>query len=126
MWERLNSDLTQSLKQVRGTVEKKLEEMGNIIYQYGTECFGVLQSKVAKQAPIQPVSRRQQEIKRLVQKRRQLKKIWKKASEVEKEGLSTLQADLKTRLASLRSADNLWIRRRKKQEQGSTKTPSNS
>ncbi|KAE8301041.1 hypothetical protein D5F01_LYC01192 [Larimichthys crocea] len=116
LWESVNSDLIQSLEQLRGTVEKKLEKMGNIIYQYGAERFGALQSKVAIQAPTPPVSRRQQEIKRLVQERRQLRKLWKKASEVEKEGISTLQADIKTRPVSLRRAENLWKRRRKKEQ----------
>ncbi|KAE8291485.1 hypothetical protein D5F01_LYC11093 [Larimichthys crocea] len=90
--------------------------MGNIIYQYGAKRFGALQSKVAIQAPTPPVSRRQQEIKRLVQERRQLSKLWKKASEVEKEGISTLQADIKTCMVSLRRAENSRKRRRKKEQ----------
>lgn len=86
-WETVNIDLSLTLSQLRGTVEKKLEKMGNI-YQYGADHFGVLQSRGAKQAPTPPVSRRQQEIKHLVQERRQLRKLWRKASEVEKEGIS--------------------------------------
>lgn len=51
----------------------------------------------------------------LVQERRQLRKLWKKASGVDKEGLSTLLADIKIRVASLRRAENLRKRRRKKE-----------
>ncbi|KAJ8016035.1 hypothetical protein DPEC_G00002950 [Dallia pectoralis] len=61
--------------------------MGDIIYHYGEERFGVntRRSEIAKPAPIK--SRRQQEIERLVRERRQLRKQWKKASEAEREGL---------------------------------------
>lgn len=71
LWESINADLTLTLK-LRGTVEKKLEQMGDIIYQYGAERFGVQEGKGGKR--FQPVSRRQQEIKRLIQERRQLRR----------------------------------------------------
>ncbi|XP_031675479.1 uncharacterized protein LOC116369940, partial [Oncorhynchus kisutch] len=87
LWETVNTDLTLTLEKLRGTVEKKLERMGDIIYEYGTERFGVEEAKGGRKVPTPPVSRRQQEIKRLVQERRQLKKQWKKASEVEKDGI---------------------------------------
>lgn len=116
LWETVNNDLTLSLEQLRGTVEKKLEKMGNIIYEYGAERFGVLESKAVKQAPTPPVSRRQQEIKCLVQEKRRLRRLWKKASELEKEGISTFQADIKTHLASLRRAENSRKRRRHKEQ----------
>lgn len=67
LWETINTDVALTLEQVRGTVEKKMERMGHTVYQYGAERFG---------AP--------QEIKRLIQERRQLRRQWKKASEVEK------------------------------------------
>ncbi|KAL6468443.1 hypothetical protein MHYP_G00241200 [Metynnis hypsauchen] len=116
LWEMVNDDLCRSLEQLRGTAEKKLENMGNIIYEYGAEHFGVLQPKVARQAPSPPVSRRQQKIKCLVQELRQLRKLWKKAPEVEKEGINILQAEIKTQLVSLRRAENFRKRRRKKEQ----------
>lgn len=105
--------------------------MGDIIYEYGAESFGVQEAKGGRKVPTPPVSRRQQEVKGLVQERKQLKKQWKKASEVEKEGIEALQADIKTRLASLRRAENLRKRRRKKErksklELDSIKIPSSS
>lgn len=86
-----------------------------IIYNYGVERFGIQEPRSAKRSTAPPVSRRQQQIMRLVQERRQLRKLWKKASGVDKEGLSTLQANIKIRLASLRRAENLRKRRRKKE-----------
>lgn len=60
-------------------------------------------------------SRTQQEIKRLIRERRQLRKQWKKASDTEKEGLILLQADIKSRLSTLRRAENLRKLRKKKE-----------
>lgn len=114
LWGTVNTDLTLVLNKLQGAVEKKLERMGDIIYEYGAERFGVQETKAVKNVLTPPVSRRQQEIKRLVQERRQLRKQWKKALEVEKDGIDALQADIKTRLASLRRAENLQKRRRKK------------
>ncbi|XP_077060725.1 cadherin-like protein 26 [Siphateles boraxobius] len=90
--------------------------MGDIIYEYGVESFGVQEAKGGRKVPTPPVSRRQQELKRLVQERRQLKKQWKKGSVVEKGGIEALKADIKTRLSSLRRAENLRKRRRKKEQ----------
>lgn len=73
-----------------------LEQMGDIIYQYGAEPLGVQEGKGGKKVPTAPVSSRQQEIKRLIQERRQLRRQWKKASGVEKEGINVLQVDIKT------------------------------
>lgn len=114
--EKINTDLALTLEQVRGTVEKKIERMGNTVYQYGAERFRVHKGKGGKKVTSAPVSRRQQEIKRLIQERRQLRRQWKKASEVEKEGINVLQADIKTQLASLRRAENLRKHRRKKEQ----------
>ncbi|KAK0145336.1 hypothetical protein N1851_015756 [Merluccius polli] len=116
LWETVNTDLTVTLLKLRGTLEKKMEKMADIIYEYGAMRFGVQEAKVRKGVPTPPVSRRQQEIKRLIQERRQLRKQWKKASEEEKEGIEALQDDVKTRLASLRRAENLRKRRRKKEQ----------
>ncbi|KAJ8016038.1 hypothetical protein DPEC_G00002980 [Dallia pectoralis] len=114
-WETVNNDLTKILEQQVSTADKRLERMGDIIYHYGEERFGVntRRSEIAKPAPIK--SRRQQEIERLVRERRQLRKQWKKASEAEREGLMLLQGDIKCRLATLRRAENLRKLRKKKE-----------
>ncbi|KAK9981310.1 hypothetical protein ABG768_000861, partial [Culter alburnus] len=58
--------------------------MGDLIYAYGVERFGVVESKRATPS-IHTKSRRQTDIDRLVKERRQLKKQWRKATEEEKE-----------------------------------------
>ncbi|KAJ8392682.1 hypothetical protein AAFF_G00073560 [Aldrovandia affinis] len=114
-WETINNDLTKILEQQGGTAEKKLERMGDIIYHYGEEGFGVSKRRSGKALPTPAKSRRQQEIERLVRERRQLRKQWKKAFDAEREGLTLLQADIKWRLATLRRAENLRKVCRKKE-----------
>ena len=89
--------------------------MGDIIYHYGEERFGVNKRRSGKTPPAPAKSRRQQKIEILVRERRQLRKQWKKASDAEREGLMLLQADIKYRLATLRRAENLRKLRRKKE-----------
>lgn len=48
LWETVNTDLTLTLEKLRGTVEKKLERMGDIIYEYGTERCGVEEAKAGE------------------------------------------------------------------------------
>ncbi|XP_061105463.1 olfactory receptor 1F1-like [Conger conger] len=104
-WETVNNDLTKILEQQVGTAEKKLERMGDIIYHYGEEHFGVNIRRSDKATPAPAKSRRQQEIEGLVEKtsreRRQLRKQWKKVSDAERDGLMLLQGDIKCRLATL-------------------------
>ncbi len=73
-WEKINNDLIKVLEQQVGTAQKKLERMGDIIYCYGKEHFGVCKGKSKKSVVIPTESRRQQEMKRLIRERRQLKK----------------------------------------------------
>lgn len=114
-WETVNNDLINILEQQVGTAEVKLERMGNIIYQYGVERFGVQGKRSDEATAVPPKSRRQQEIERLVKERRQLRKQWKKASDAEREGLQLLQGEIKTRLTTLRKAENLRKLRKKKE-----------
>lgn len=101
--------------QLRGTAVKKLERMGDLIYNYGAERFGTAEKR--KKASSTPTkSRRHQEIERLVKERRQLKKQWRIAPEEEKEGINQLQAEIKNRLSTLRRAENLRRRRKMKEQ----------
>lgn len=45
LWQTVNNGLTLTLKQLQGTLEKKLERRGDIVYQYGAECFGIQEVK---------------------------------------------------------------------------------
>ncbi|TWW53206.1 hypothetical protein D4764_0188330 [Takifugu flavidus] len=113
--ETVNNDLTKILEQQIGTAEVKLERMGKIIYHYGVERFGVQLRRSGEATTVPAKSRRQQEIERLVKERRQLRKQWKKASDAEREGLQLLEGEIKTRLATLRKAENLRKLRKKKE-----------
>ncbi|KAK0136753.1 Retrovirus-related Pol polyprotein from type-2 retrotransposable element R2DM [Merluccius polli] len=114
VWETVNTDLILLLEQLGGTAVKKLERLGDLIYSYGAERFGVADKR--RSIPSIPSqSRRQQEIERLVKERRGLKKQWRKAPEEEKEGINVLQAEIKNRLSALRRAENLRKRRKKKE-----------
>ncbi|CAB1436094.1 unnamed protein product [Pleuronectes platessa] len=53
-WETIKKDLTKILEQQVGTAEKKLERMGDIIYHYGEERFGVNKRRSGKTPPTQP------------------------------------------------------------------------
>ena len=89
--------------------------MCDLIYAYGVERFGVVEGKQA--TPLIPTkSRRQIKIDRLVKERRQLTKQWRKATEEEKEGINQLQEEIKSRLATLRRAENLLRKRRRKEQ----------
>lgn len=88
--EPVNHKLTKFLEQLEGTADEKLERMGDIIYHYGEECFGVNIRRCNKATPAPAKSRREQEIERLVRERRQPRRQWKKASEVVRDGLMLL------------------------------------
>lgn len=114
-WETVNQDLANILRQQVGTAEKKLDNIGDLIYQYGVERFGVKERSSHKETPAPVKSRRQQEMDRLVRERRQLRKQWRKASDIDREGLALLQDDIKCRLAALRRAENLRKHRKRKE-----------
>lgn len=81
IWTTVNLDLTSALEGLRGTVEKKLQEMGDLIYDYGAKRFGVCERR--KKVALEVVkSRQQQEIDRLVRERSQLIRQWRKAPEL--------------------------------------------
>lgn len=105
-WETVNTDLCRLLDQLKGPVGRKFDKMGELIYNYGAERFGVVE-KSWNPPSTQTKSRRQQEIDRLVKERRILKKQWRKAAEEEREGINVLQVEIKSRLVSLRRAENL-------------------
>ncbi len=114
-WTTVNTDLSKILNELRGTAEKKLDKMCDLIYSYGMERFSVKERGKKEAKTIPPKSRRQQEIMLLVKERRNLRKQWKKSSPEERAAINVLQADLKERLGKLRRAENIRTRRKKKE-----------
>ena len=62
MWDSINTDISKLLEQLRGTAIKKLEKMGEMIYSYGAEHFGITE-EMKKLSSIPTKSRRQQEMR---------------------------------------------------------------
>ncbi len=69
-WTTVNTDLSKILNELRGTAEKKLDKMCDLIYSYGMERFSVKERGKKEAKTIPPKSRRQQEIMLLVKERR--------------------------------------------------------
>ncbi|KAL1279297.1 hypothetical protein QQF64_025970 [Cirrhinus molitorella] len=115
-WETINIELSLILSNITGSAKKKLEKMSDLIYIYGEEKYGVKEQERKKDMPFAPKSRRLHEIQQLVKERRQLKKLWKKATVEEREGINCLQDDLKYRLSKLHRAESLRMRRKKKEK----------
>lgn len=64
-WAKIDADQIKILDGTRGTAEKKLEKMGDMIYSYGAERFGTKKTGKKDRTPTTPPkSRRQQEIQR--------------------------------------------------------------
>ncbi|KAL1263729.1 hypothetical protein QQF64_006468 [Cirrhinus molitorella] len=116
-WETTDTDLVHLLEGLKGCVERKLDKIGEIIYSYGVERFGVKSTNLwtQKDPSVNLQSRRQQEIEQLVKERRNLRKQWRKATEVERKGLEALQGDIKQRIAILRRAECLRKQHKKKE-----------
>ena len=114
-WATIEIDLVAKLESLKGTAESKLERIGEVIYAYGEEMFGVVEPRTRAADEVE-LSRRQREIRRLVKEKRQLSRQWKKASEEEKAGIDVLQAEIRERLSSLRRAENHRNQRRKREK----------
>ena len=117
-WCEFGEDITSILENnLKGTLKRKLEVMGDMIYNLGELRFGILEKK--KQA-LKESSRRQREIKRLRQELRSLRKRWKKADVDEKKGLAELRDQVRQTLGSLRRAE--YQRRERKEKERQRKT----
>lgn len=114
-WRRLDEHLSElPQKALRGPVEAKMNLFGEILYE---ECSGRFGEVVSRKAGIRTKGRREKEIDDLMANRRQLRKRWRKAEEPEKEGLKALWDEIKRRLATLRRAERIRQRRKRKEKE---------
>jgi len=44
-WETIDTDISNLWGQLMGSAVKKLERMGDLIYNYGTQCFGMAEKR---------------------------------------------------------------------------------
>lgn len=119
-WEKtllneMNTNLCNILETLRGTTLKRLEKLADFIYNYGAERFGTGERRRSTQTIIIK-SRTQKEIEHLVRERWLRKKQWKKPLAEEKECINLLQEKIRSRLASVRRAENLGRKRRRKEQ----------
>lgn len=113
-WATVDADLIKILDGAKGTVEKKLEKMSDLIYSYGVERFE--QNRRERRKLHQPLLPSPEDSKKSsVKQRRDLRKQWMKASVEEKAGIDLLQTDLKGCLGRLRRAENVRTRRKRKE-----------
>ncbi|KAI8485265.1 hypothetical protein Bbelb_370120 [Branchiostoma belcheri] len=117
-WEELDSDLSNVLEQgLKGDIDRKLNSVGEMVYNFCSEKFGTLAVGERQPSSNNRFGRREREILQLVRRRRQLRKLWRKASPEEKVGLQVLWEEVRTRLKSLRRAERLRKKRKRKQKQ---------
>lgn len=88
-WRKLDTDLIKTLeKRLQGDAEAKLNLFGDIIYKTCRDKFGEIISK-QRTVPRERGSREKESVQ-LVQRCRQLRKNWRKATQSEREGLKVL------------------------------------
>lgn len=114
-WQRLDADVSQLLElALRGSIESKLNIMGDIIFEVCRERFG----EVSKKEPTAPgKGRREREIEQLIKARRQLRRNWRKATSQEKEGLKVLWDEVRQNLARLRRVERIRRRRKRREKE---------
>ncbi|KAL2104213.1 hypothetical protein ACEWY4_001081 [Coilia grayii] len=119
LWQQLDKDLSIILQySLRGQVESKLNSTGDILYEDCRSRFGVVAGK--RSHGTKQKGRREMEIEMLVRRRRHLRKQWRKASVEEKEGLKPLWEEVKKSIASLRRAERIRRRTRRKEKERSS------
>ncbi|KAJ8351716.1 hypothetical protein SKAU_G00231920 [Synaphobranchus kaupii] len=119
IWQKLDSDLSTVLEHsLRGKVDKKLNLFGDILYEECKARFGVLTNKQRNYSRAK--GRRETEIDSMVQRRRQLRRRWRKSSEEEREGLKVLWNEVKQKLACMRRVERIRKRRKRKEKERSS------
>lgn len=119
-WKKLDEHLSKLLQNIlRGSVESKLNRLGEILYE---ECSNRYGEVTIREAAPRSKGRREKEIDELVAGRRQLRKRWKKSEEFEKEGLKVLRVGKESPCQPYggRSASEGRGKGRKKKDQAST------
>ncbi len=98
----------------KGTSKRKLEKMGDLIYDVGKARFGLIELR--ERWPEQAPNRRQKEISRLRRELRSRRHQWKEAEPDDKPGLAGLREQARAKLTSLRRAESQRAKRRKKEQ----------
>jgi len=114
-WEQLDEDLEGILESVlAGSAERKIEAMAEMVYSVGLERFGEKPSGGGRKRSEQP-NRRERERRQIRKDLKALSNRWKRAEQSEKEALSKLREDLRTRLNSLSKAERTRKKRKERE-----------
>ena len=116
VWKDLDSDICSILDTaLQGPVDRKMTTMTRLIYSISKERFGVVQKKESTQAPT--MNRRQQQIMEIRKELRSIKKLYRKASDEEKEGLQQVRNTLREKLNTRRKAEQIRKKKKEKERQ---------
>ena len=99
---------------MQGNAERKIETLGNLVYNIGKERFGIVEARTSRDTQ-KGNNRRETRIKKCREELRQLNKQFKRSSEVEKMGIAVLTDDIRSELGRLRRAER--SRKLKKQQE---------
>ena len=87
----------KKIYKMKGSIQERLKQLSNAIYQEGVEIFGCESGKKKNKTKKHGESRREKEMKKLRKEKNSLRKRWRKATTDEKEGLTVLYENLKKR-----------------------------
>lgn len=100
---------------LRDRVDKKINLLGDILYEECKARFGTL-AKKQHDAPLRK-GKREAEIDALVQNRRQLHRRWRKASKEKRQSLKVLWNEMRDKLACMQRAELIRKRRKRKEKE---------
>ena len=110
-WVSFDEDVTNILKLVHSSHEKKAEAHPEIIFAIGSDRFGVNEAKQKPQSS--GPSKRQKKCKKVREEIKQLKETYKNAPNEEKEAINQLQQEKLRNLRLMKRAESLKQKRKK-------------
>lgn len=118
IWRGVEEDLCAAVNTIKGPAVRKIHVMGELVYEYGRQRFGVKQSKERNERP-PVVSRRRRQIQELRREVRQIKARVRQNKE-DRVALVTLLKELRERISRLGRAER-HARSRKEREKARRK-----
>lgn len=101
-----NADIILILSLIKGSAEKKLENMCD--YNYGKERYGIKEIRKNKRKNPPPISCHLQEIQQLVRERRNFCRLWRKATAEEKGAWEQEERKRKQEQISTKTHTSFW------------------
>ena len=129
VWKKFDDDVSRVVTKMKGTIERKLEKLAEVIHGEGEDRFGLENERgkgLEKQDKAKKgLSRREEKIIEVKREKKRLRTLWLRADEEEKIGLKVLYEEIKKKHRELlrrkRNADRK--RERKRCRKGFTSNP---